>query len=187
MPANKSTRRLRRSTTGLVVVDIQERLLPAINDGARVVQNSVRLLHGAAILGVPVQVTEQYRKGLGSTVPEVAAAIAGFAPLEKMTFSACGAPDFLSTLASRKISAVVLCGIETHVCVCQTCLDLLDAGLRVFVVADAVSSRTPENHRLGLDRMRAAGAVIASTEMVLFELLETAGTEEFKQVLKLVK
>jgi nicotinamidase-related amidase len=166
-----TSHRLRRAQAGLVVVDIQERLLPAIFERERVVQNAVRLLKGAAILRVPFFATEQYRKGLGVTVPEVAGAVAGFLP----------------ELKTKQVSDVLLCGIEAHVCVSQTCLDLLEAGFRVFVAADAISSRTPENYRFGLDRMRAAGAVVVSTEMALFELLEQAGTEEFKQVLGLVK
>ena len=171
----------------MVVVDVQERLWPAIFERERVVQNGVKLIRGAAILHVPIFATEQYRRGLGATVPEVAAAIPGFAPLEKLAFSACGADGFVSALRKKKVSEVVLCGIEAHVCVTQTCLDLLEKGFRVFVVADAVSSRTAENYRLGVERMRAAGAVVVSTEMVLFELLERAGTAEFKEVLGLIK
>ena len=183
----KQSHRLTRARAGLVVVDIQERLLPAIFEKERVVENSVRLVQGAAILQVPIFATEQYRKGLGLTVPEVAAAIPGFAPMEKLAFSACGASGFVPALESKQVRDTVLCGIEAHVCVTQTCLDLLDKGLRVFVAADAVSSRTPENYRFGLERMSAAGALIVSTEMVLFELLGQAGTAEFKQVLTLVK
>jgi nicotinamidase-related amidase len=182
-----TSHRLRRAQAGLVVVDIQERLLPAIFERERVVQNAVRLLKGAAILRVPFFATEQYRKGLGVTVPEVAGAVAGFTATEKLAFSACGAAGFLPELKTKQVSDVLLCGIEAHVCVSQTCLDLLEAGFRVFVAADAISSRTPENYRFELDRMRAAGAVVVSTEMALFELLEQAGTEEFKQVLGLVK
>jgi nicotinamidase-related amidase len=183
----KQSHRLTRARAGLVVVDVQERLLPAIFEKERVLQNVVRLVRGAAVLQVPTFATEQYRKGLGSTVPEVAAAIPGFAPLEKLAFSACGASGFVSSLESQKVSDAVICGIEAHVCVTQTCLDLLDKGFRVFVSADAVSSRTPENYRFGLERMSAAGAVIVSTEMVLFELLGQAGTAEFKEILGLVK
>ena len=183
----KQSHRLTRARAGLVVVDIQERLVPAIFEKERVVQNALRLVQGAAILQVPIFATEQYRKGLGLTVPEVAAAIPGFAPMEKLAFSACGADGFVPALESKQVSDAVLCGIEAHVCVTQTCLDLLDKGFRVFVAADAVSSRTPENYRFGLERMSAAGAVIVSTEMVLFELLGQAGTAEFKQVLTLVK
>jgi nicotinamidase-related amidase len=180
-------RRLARRNAALVVVDLQERLLPAIFEKDRVVQNAVRLIKGAAILGVPVLATEQYRKGLGATAAEVAAAIPGFAPMEKVAFSACGAGGFTAALKAARASDAILCGIEAHVCVTQTCLDLLDEGLRVFLAADAVSSRTAENYRLGVERMRAAGAVIASTEMVLFELLEKAGTAEFRRILDLVK
>jgi nicotinamidase-related amidase len=183
----KKSLRLTRAKAGLVVVDVQERLLPAIFEQQRVVQNSVRLIQGVAVLQVPIFATEQYRKGLGPTVPEVAGTIPGFAPMEKLAFSACGATGFVSTLKKKKVSEAILCGIEAHVCVTQTCLDLLEKGFRVFVAADAVSSRTPENYRFGLDRMRAAGAVIVSTEMVLFELLAQAGTDEFKQILALVK
>jgi nicotinamidase-related amidase len=179
--------RLKRTQAGLVVVDIQDRLLPAIFEKERVLQNTLRLVQGAGILHVPVLATEQYRKGLGPTVPEVASAIPGFAPLEKLAFSACGAAGFIPALRQKKVSQAILCGIEAHVCVSQTCLDLVDQGLRVFVAADAVSSRTSENYLFGLDRMRAAGAVIVCTEMVLFELLEQAGTAEFKQILALVK
>jgi nicotinamidase-related amidase len=179
--------RLRRAGSGLVVVDIQERLLPAIFEKERVTQNAARLAKGAAILGIPAFATEQYRKGLGATVAEVAAAIARFAPIEKLAFSACGEPAFMAALREKQVSSVLLCGIEAHVCVTQTCLDLLEQGIRVFVAADAVSSRAPENCRLGLDRMRQAGAVIVSTEMALFEWLGQAGTEEFRQILPLVR
>jgi nicotinamidase-related amidase len=183
----KKSHRLRRAGAGLVVVDIQERLLPAIFEKERVVQNAVRLIQGATILQVPIFVTEQYRKGLGPTVPEVAEVIPGFAPLEKLAFSACGADGFVPALGTKQVTDAVLCGIEAHVCVTQTCLGLLEKGFRVFVVADAISSRTAANYLLGVERMRAAGAVIVSTEMVLFELLGQAGTPEFKQVLALVK
>ena len=183
----KESHRLTRARAGLVVVDVQERLLPAIFEKERMVQNAVQLIQGAAILQVPIFATEQYRKGLGATAPEVAAAIPGFTPMEKLAFSACGAEGFVEALRASNRQDVVLCGIEAHVCVCQTCLDLVDQGFRVFVVADAISSRTAENHRLALDRMAAADAVIVSTEMILFELLERAGTDEFKRILPLVK
>lgn len=184
---NTTSHRIARNRAGLVVVDIQERLLPAIHEKERVVANSIRLAKGAAILGLPVFATEQYRKGIGATVPEVAAVVPGFAPMEKMTFSSCGAEGFVTALEARSVRDVILCGIEAHVCVTQTCLDLLAKGFRVFIAADAISSRTVENHRAGVERMRGAGAVIASTEMLLFELLERAGTDEFKRILPLVK
>jgi nicotinamidase-related amidase len=181
------TRRIVRAKAALAVIDIQERLLPAIFEGQRVVQNTVRLIKGARVLGLPILVTEQYKKGLGATTPAIAAEIADLTQMEKVAFSACGAAGFNEALKAKKVSDVILCGIEAHVCVSQTCLDLLDNGFRVFVVADAISSRTAENAHIGVERMRDAGAVIVSAEMVLFELLQTAGTEQFKQILTLVK
>jgi nicotinamidase-related amidase len=184
--------RITRGTSALLVVDIQEKLLPAIHEKERVVENAVRLVRGAQALGVPIWVTEQYRKGLGATVPEVAQAAGckvagGIVPIDKITFSACGAPGLLKQISGRGVRDVVLCGIEAHVCVCQSALDLAAAGYRPVLVADATSSRTPENHRAGVERMRQAGAILASTEMILFEWLERSGTPEFKQILDLVK
>jgi len=183
-----TVKRIRRAATALLIVDLQERLLPAICEQQKVVQNCTRLIKGAAVLGLPTFITEQYRKGLGTTVPEILNALpTGVSPVEKLVFSACGAAGCVEFLKQKNIADVLLCGIETHVCVSQTCLDLLEKGFDVFVVADAASSRTPENHQLGLERMRGSGAVTVSTEMALFELIERAGTEEFKQVLGLVK
>jgi nicotinamidase-related amidase len=145
------------------------------------------LIKGARILRIPVLVTEQYKKGLGATTPAVAAEIADLPLMEKIVFSACGAGGFEKALKKKKVSDVILCGIEAHVCVSQTCLDLLDKGFRVFVVVDAMSSRTTENHFIAVERMRDGGGIVVSTEMVLFELLEKAGTAEFKQILALVK
>jgi nicotinamidase-related amidase len=179
--------RVSRTQAALIVIDIQERLLPAIFEQQRVIENSVRLIRGAQTLEVPVLLTEQYRRGLGATAPEVAAAVAGFAPMEKLAFSACGATGFVPALRNKNLRQAILCGIEAHVCVTQTCLDLLGQGFEVFVAADAISARTPENWRIGVERMRGAGAVIVSTEMVLFELLEKAGTDQFRRILELVK
>jgi len=178
--------KIQRAGAGLVVLDLQERLLPAMFESEGLLQSVTCLVKGASILGLPILVTEQYRKGLGSTIEQVAQLIPG-APFHKMTFSACGAEGFLNALRQKNLTQAVLCGIEAHVCVTQTCLDLLAEGLRIFVAADAVSSRSAQNKQVGLERIRNAGAVIVSTEMVLFELLEKAGTEEFKQILALVK
>ncbi|MGC8988814.1 MAG: hydrolase [Verrucomicrobiia bacterium] len=184
---NSDYRRIDRRASGLLVIDIQERLLPSMFEKERVVRNAVLLIRGMQILGRNTLVTEQYPKGIGPTVPEVAAALEGFQPLEKVAFSAVGADGFNRAFAKMGATDLVICGIEAHVCVAQTCLDLLERGLRVFVVSDAVSSRTPANWKLGLERMRNAGAVIVSAEMILFELLEKAGTPEFKQLLPLLK
>lgn len=179
--------RLQRAHAALIVIDIQERLLPAIFEKERLLHNILRLVKGASLLGLPILVTEQNPQGLGPTVSEVAQAIPSFSAIEKYSFSACGATGFNGMLASRGFRDLILCGMECHVCVCQTCLDLLDHGFRSFVVADAVSSRTADNRCLGLDRMSHCGAVIVSTEMILFELLQRSDVKEFKQVLALVK
>ena len=184
---NTSPRRIVREKAALAVIDIQERLLPAMHERERVVQNALRLVQAAGILKLPVIVTEQYRKGMGATIPEVAAEIPDVSPIEKLSFSCCGAEAFGAALVTSGSTDVILCGIEAHVCVLQTALDLLDRGFRAFVVADAVSSRTPANLLVALDRLRESGAAIVSTEMILFELLDRAGTGEFKQILPLVK
>jgi len=179
--------RLRRAESGLIVVDIQERLLPAIAEKERVVQNAVRLAQGAAILHVPIFATEQYRKGLGATVPEVAQAIPAFAPIEKLAFSACGADGFVAALREKKVTQPILCGIEAHVCVLLTALDLLGRGLQVSVVADAVCSRRAANLEIGLAQARQAGAVITATETVVFQLLGGADNDAFRELSKLLR
>lgn len=184
---NSKPPRLRKERAALLVVDIQERLLPAVNEPGQVVQNAVRLIKAAQLFEMPTLVSEQYPKGLGPTVAEVTEAITDFSPIEKLTFSACGAPGIVEGLSRQEGRQVIVCGIETHVCVTQTCLDLLDHGYHPFIAADAASSREAHNHRIGLERMRDAGVVVASTEMLLFEILERAGTREFKEILRLVK
>ena len=179
MPA----RMLDRERAALVVVDVQEAFRPAVLDFERVAANAATLVQGARILGLPVVVTEQYPKGLGRTVPEVAAGLDGIEPLEKTCFSAAEADGF--DLAGR--SQALLCGIESHVCVSQTAHGLLDGGFEVHVARDAVTSRSKENSELGLHKMESAGAVVTSVETALFELLGAAGSDEFKQVQGLVK
>lgn len=161
--------------------------MPAICDREVLCLNVDRLVKGVGLLELPVWVTEQYPKGLGPTVVELRAALGMAAFREKLTFSVCGAAGLMADMAAKAVSEVILCGIEAHVCVTQSCLDLLDAGLRVFVVADAVGSRTEANRGWGIERMRQAGAVMVSTEMILFELLETAAAPEFKEVHGLLK
>jgi nicotinamidase-related amidase len=180
-------KRLDRARTGLLVVDIQDRLLPQIFEKERLIRQSGILIQGAKVLKIPIFITEQYRKGLGLTTPELASMIEDFQPVEKETFSACGAKGLVEKLKAAKLRDILLCGMESHICILNTCLDLLENRFEVHLVADAISARNPENTRLALDRMRDSGAVISSTEMALFELLGRAATEEFKQVLKLVK
>jgi nicotinamidase-related amidase len=174
---------LDRDRAALVVIDVQEAFRPVVREFDETVANVARLLQGAHALGIPVAVTEQYPKGLGHTVPELAAHLDGAEPVEKTCFAASQADGF--DIDGR--DQALLCGIESHVCVSQTAHDLLDRGLEVHVARDAVSSRTDENRELGLHKMETAGAIVTSVETALFELLGRAGTEEFKTVQGLVK
>jgi nicotinamidase-related amidase len=175
--------KLQPDRTTLVVVDVQEGFRKAIPDFQQVAKATATLIEGAGIIGVPVVLTEQYPKGLGETAPEVAEHLPeGTEPLEKVVFSAADAEGF--DLGGR--DQALVCGIETHVCVNQTVLDLLDAGTEVQVAEDAVGSRTEENKRVGLHKMEQAGATLTSVETALFELLGRAGTDEFKAVQKLI-
>ena len=146
-----------------------------------------QLIAGVKALGLPVLWLEQNPDRMGATVPELAELLPGQRPITKMSFSCCGAPPFVAALAQSARRQVILCGIETHVCICQTARDLGAAGYAVEVVEDAVSSRTPDNKRLGLDKVRAAGGQITSVETILFELLRTAEHPAFRTVLRLVK
>ncbi len=175
--------RLDRARTVLVVVDVQEAFRPAIDHFDDVVAASATLIQGAQALGVPVVVTEQYPQGLGATVPELLGHLAGVERLPKTVFAANRADGF--ALGAR--DQVLLCGVEAHVCVSQTALDLLAGGTAVHIAADAVSSRTQRNRELGLRRVEAAGATITSVEMALFELVGAAGSEGFKMIQRLVK
>jgi nicotinamidase-related amidase len=186
IPATHIPRRIERNRAALLIIDLQGRLLPAVQDPDHLVRHVTTLARCAEILNVPVAATEQYRKGLGPTDATVAAAIKNFTPIDKLTFSGCVEP-ILGELRGRARRDIILCGVETHVCVTQTALDLLDAGFRTFVVSDACSSRTRENWQIGLERMQAAGAILVSVEMIVFELLGCAGTEEFKRVLPEIK
>lgn len=176
---------LDRNRTALVVVDVQEAFRQAVLDFDKVVDAVSVLARGAGALGVPIHVTEQYPRGLGSTVQELAELdeISAVHALEKTAFSAARAEGF--DLGGR--DQVLLCGIETHVCVSQTAHDLLAQGLEVHVALDAVSSRTAGNRDLGLQKMERAGAVLTSTETALFEMLGAAGGAEFKMIQGLVK
>ena len=171
----------------LVVVDIQERLAAVMSERQKVIGNSLHLIGAAKVFHFPVLLTEQYPKGLGPTVPEIREALPLYKPIEKLMFGCCGEPMFMEAIASTRKSRVILCGMDTHVCVLQTCLGLIKEGYIVHVVQDAICSRSKENYRIGVEFMRDAGAVITGTETVLFQLLEKAGTEEFKAISKRIK
>ena len=172
----------------LAVVDIQENLLPSIFEKERLLHNAQLLIRLANLLHIPVIVSTQYTKGLGPTVPEIISLLPEANPVDKLEFGCFGNGEFCSTvrsLAGR--NTLLLCGMESHICVMQTALGALNQGLAVHVAADAVSSRTELNWKLGLNRMQAAGTVVSSTEMMIYELLAKSGTTAFKEMLKHVK
>lgn len=175
--------------SALVVIDVQERLCKAMSEPVleQLTSNSAVLLEAAETLGVPVMVTEQYVKGLGETIGQLADRLGTVARHEKMSFSCCGCAPFMEQMRAAGRRQVVIVGMETHVCVLQTVLELLDAGYQVHVVSDAVMSRAKKNWRGALETMRQAGAVVTVTETVLFQWLRQAGTEQFKQLSRLVR
>jgi len=173
----------------LIVIDIQEKLLPPIFQKEQLLRNAQLLIRMAGILKIPTLLTTQYSKGLGSTVSEVASLLPQTPSLEKLTFS-CFASDVFCSALKRvpgNRNTVLLCGMESHICVAQTALAALREGYLVHVASDAVSSRTEWNWKIGLDRMKAAGAVISSTEMAIYEALGSSGTSEFKAMFKHLK
>jgi len=171
----------------LVVIDVQERLCPVMDDPRRVLFNGARLLTAANRLEVPVICTEQYPKGLGPTMIDLRSLLPAGAVVEKTAFGAMGEAGFRHALSGIGRGQVVLCGTETHVCVLQTALGLREAGFSVFVVDDACGSRRPESERAGLQRMAAAGCQVVTTEMVLFEWLGDKANPAFKDISALVK
>jgi len=173
----------------LIVVDIQEKLLPPIFNKDELVKNSGLLLHAANILKMPVVVTTQYAKGLGPVVPEIASLVGNVRSIDKLEFSCFGSNEFRSALKSLpgNRNTVLLCGMEAHICVMQTALAALNEGYLVHVATDAIGSRVRWNWDIAIDRMRAAGGVISTTEMMIYELLRSSGTAQFKQMLPYLK
>lgn len=169
----------------LIVIDIQEKLLPPIFEKERMVKNSQLLIRLAGILKIPAIMSTQYAKGLGKAVPEIASLLPETEPIDKQMFSCFGSDVFCSVLKRLpgNRNTVLLCGMESHICVTQTALGALREGYIVHVASDAVSSRTEWNWHIGLERMRAAGAVISSTEMIMYELLRSSGAPGFKELL----
>ena len=179
---------LRPERTALVVVDLQEKLLPVIAGRERVVKNSLLLMRLAEILKLPVVLTSQYKKGLGEIVPEVRQAAPGVEPLDKVSFGCFGDEAFLRRLRSLSgRDQLVVTGIECHICVFQTVLGALDQGYQVHLVSDAVGSRVEENYRTGLARMERAGALVSSAEMAVYELLGRSDSDAFKKMLPHLK
>jgi nicotinamidase-related amidase len=178
---------LNKDDVAIVLVDIQDRLASVMADKLQVISNCLHLIELSKLLNIPVIMTEQYPKGLGHTVPEIREALPDHKAIEKLTFDCCGVTSFLDDLASFGKKNIVLVGMESHICVLQTCIGLIKKGYTVHVTKDAVCSRTKENFKTGIGFMRDAGAVITCTETVLFQLLEKAGTEEFRTISKRIQ
>lgn len=175
------------ANTILVVVDVQGKLAQLMHEKERFFDNLQKIIKGAQVLGIPILVTEQIPEKLGPTIPEIAHLLPDVRPIRKITFSCGGSDEFTQALAAAGRRQVLLTGMETHVCVYQTALDLLASGYEVHIVTDAVASRRAENKHVGLERIRAAGAIPTSTEMALFELLRVAEGPQFKEIIQIIK
>ena len=178
---------LQPEKTALLIIDIQEIILPVINNHQLVVENTIKLIKGFKVLALPIYFTEQYPKGLGPTVSSIKEELGDLKTFEKMSFSCSGAGNLFQEFKSKNLSQIVVCGIESHVCVQQTVLDLIGNNLQVNLAADAVSSRKEIDYKTALDRMRNHGAEVTTTESILFELLNVCGTPQFKEISKIVK
>lgn len=170
----------------LIVIDMQEPFLRAIYERERVVANVSRLIRGAKVLRVPAISTVQNQKAMGDVIPELRPLLSS-PPLDKMTFSCYADRRFVTEVGRSGRRQAILCGVESHICVCQTALAMIDAGFQVQVCADAVSSRTAENWQVGIDKVKQAGGLATATESVLYEMLQEAGTADFRGILQIVK
>ena len=179
--------RIKKENSIAVVIDVQRKLYPFISDNEKLTGNIVRLIKGIKALDIGIIVTVQYLKGLGDTIEQVKEALGNFIHIEKSSFSCCGDPEFMKKLKASGKKNVILCGIESHVCVLQTALDLIANGFQPVLIEDCVSSRNLNDKKIAVDRMRQEGAIISTYESILFELLEISGTETFKEISKIVK
>jgi nicotinamidase-related amidase len=175
------------SNTALVVIDIQSKLWNIVHEKESLLENAVRIVKGAQVLGVPIIYTEQNPKGLGTTVPELAQLMPNLQPFYKNTFSCCKEPTFKQAIEALNRKQILICGIESHICVYQTTMDLMASGYEVNVVADVVSSRVARNRDIALSRMQSEGAKLTVVEMALYELMQTAEIPCFRDILKVVK
>ncbi len=181
------TWKLEKDDTICVIIDFQEKILPAMHEAKTVEDYVIRLIKGMNALGIPMVVTQQYTKGLGATVPQIAEAIGAFTPIDKTTFSCMDEPVFAETLENSTRGTVILAGIEAHICVAQTALDLIREGYRVALVTDCIQSRNPQNKERTIQRLAQEGVVITTYESVLYELLGSAKAAEFKAISAIVK
>jgi nicotinamidase-related amidase len=173
--------------TGLVLIDVQGKLAQMMHNREFLFENLKKLIRGMRVLRIPILWLEQNPAGLGPTLPEIAELMPDLTPISKMSFSACGTPEFMQALKAADRPQILLAGIEAHICVYQTAIDLLTLSYEVQVVTDAVSSRTPENKEVGLMKMKDAGVGQTSVEMALFEMLGVAEGPSFKEIVKIVK
>jgi len=171
----------------LLIVDIQGNLANLMHAKELLFRNIQKLIKGIQVLGIPILWLEQNPQGLGPTIPEIADLLSNIQPISKMTFSSCQNDRFVRALKALNRRQILIAGIETHICVYQTAVDLLDLGYEVQVAADAVSSRNVGNKEIGLQKMKDFGASLTSVETALFELLKVAEGEQFKEILKIVK
>ncbi len=161
--------------------------MPVMGRKETVTENILRLLHLSKLYNLPVVLTEQYPKWLGSTLSEIKEALPSYDPIKKLHFNCCDVDTFNTRLESEDLTNIILMGVETHICIFMTCISLLEKGYKIHVPQDAVDSRTDENWRVGLELMREAGALITSTETIIYQILNKAGTKEFKEMLKRIK
>ncbi len=179
---------LDKDKTALVVVDFQEAFREMVPDFEIIAQNIANTVSGFQILNLPIIVTEQYPKGLGKTAKEILDVLPGhFHFIEKTAFSSCGANEFIEKLNATNTKQVLLCGLETHICVNQTAHDLIKEGFEVHILEDGVGSRSAQNFQTGLDKMKASGAIAACVEMALFELMKDSKHEKFREIQALIK
>lgn len=179
--------RIHREDCTLLVIDVQDKLFRVMDEGETMLNRLVILLEGLKLLHIPCLLTEQYPEGLGETVAPVKAALEENTPIQKMVFSCCDEPGFVSKLEQTRRKTVIICGIEAHVCVLQTVVDLRQLGYHPVVIADGIASRNQRDKEVALDRMRAEGALVSTTESLLFELVREAGTDTFRAISRLVK
>lgn len=178
---------LTKLNTALLVVDIQEKIVPVMNESQKFITNTLKLIKGCKVLGLPIFLTEQYPKGLGGTINEIKSELVDITPIQKMSFSCAGSVELMAKLKKSEIKNIILAGIESHVCISQTALDLSVNGFNIVVAADAVSSRRKFDYEIALSRMARNNIDVTLTESILFEMLNVCGTEEFKQISKIVK
>ncbi len=179
--------RIHKDHTAGLIIDIQERLFPHIHEHEAVARNTEILVKGLKLLDVPVLVTQQYTRGLGPTIPELLDLISGYRLIEKTAFSCCDEPEFIRALVNTHKQTILIAGIESHVCVLQTVIDLVERGYQPVLVEDCVSSRKASDKITSVRRMRTEGAIVTTYESILFELCRFSGSELFKSISKLVK